>query len=155
MAVVREQFAIVSDSVTINNNTTGVLTLVKPKDPLEGNTIDFVARPHVCKEFHQGRMVIGLGETFGVADIYVHKIEVFDLTGSVSLRTVVDVSTDDLEATLQTTKDLLSSLVLREGEGVVKVTLKNATGSNLTGRIVARFDLGLNAANYGSVPATL
>lgn len=154
MAVVREQYAILSDaSGTIATANPFIFTLVKPKDTLEGNTIDHVTRPVVRKEFSQGRMAITLGAVWGVTAVWLRKIDILNLAGDTVLRTVVDVSANVLQATDQTTKDLLASLILREGEGVVKVTLQNATGGNLSGQIGARFDLGLNAANFGSVPS--
>jgi len=75
------------------------------------------------------------------------------------IRTVMDLSAapgGPFTMDLQVTKDLLSSILVRTNESV-RVTLYNPAGGagDLTGVLFARYDMGLNAANFGSFPSLL
>jgi hypothetical protein len=155
MAVVREQFAVESAAQTVNNGALSTaFVLTRPADAAEGNTIDHVARARVRAEFHQGRASVNVGPVFGVANVALRQLDILDANGAV-LRTILAAVTDNtFDVTLQTTKDLLASIILREDERSIRLFLFNNSGGNLgPASVFARFDFGLNAANYGSVPS--
>lgn len=156
MAVVREQFAVESAAQTVANTTLSTaFLLTRPfTTPAEGNTIDHVARPPVRKEFNQGRAAVNVGPVFGVANVALRQLDILDINGVV-VRTILAAVTDNtFDVTLQTTKDLLASIILKEDEWSIRLFLFNNSGSSLgPASVFARFDFGLNAANYGSVPS--
>lgn len=179
MSVVRTQYGVVSASVTIPD--TGVATsldLPRPNDGAESNTIDFVKRPSARKEFESGRAVVTLDATLvAAADIYLSKVEIVALNPGISLaplnlsfsqfpetpvagqpvvlRTLLDYSTTPspfaLSATV--TADLLKNILVRTSE-FIRLTFVNPAGGTgaTTGVVSVRYDFGLNAGNYGSLP---
>ena len=154
MAVVREQFAVESALVASHANVTSLAyDINKPiTTPAEGNTIDFVARPSVRKEFFQGKAFLQLNTILAVAGVSLRKIEILNMLGAV-VRTVLDVSDNAYLGNGAITADLLKSLLLREDEKTIRLTIHNFSGGALLNtQVTGRFDLGLNAANYGSFP---
>jgi hypothetical protein len=156
MAVVREQYAVESALVaSITDQTTQAFDLARPVDTAEGNTIDFVTRPFVRKEFAAGKAFMTLNAALAVANVAVRSILILDLDGNTT-RTILSVTDNAYSATLAATVELLKSILLRESEKTIRVTVFNNTGGAVTNaQIVCRFDFGLNAANYSSSPAVL
>lgn len=163
----------------------GVFNLPRPSDVAETNTIDWTTRPYARKEFESGRCVITANATLAVSGLTLLKIEILALNlgnsltplnlsfsqfpesdvltsagfTSPVLRTVIDLSAaapGPFTMDLTVTKDLLSSIQVRADE-YVRVTLYNPSGGagDLTGVLFARYDMGLNAANFGSFPSLL
>lgn len=157
MAVVREQFAVASNIVAAHADTTDeVYTVARPLTlPKEGNTIDFVARPSARDEYFQGKLFLEANAVLGVAGAAVRKIEIYNLDNSLA-RTVVDVTDNTFDLSLDLTKDLLKSILLREDEERLELTVRNDTGGGLMNtQFLGRLDLGLNTANYGSLPLNI
>lgn len=181
MAVVRTQYGVISASTTIGNASSGTIDLPRPQSAPENDTIDWVTRPAFRKEFESGRAVITPDATLGVANtklvaIYIMALQPFtslapiDLSFSQfpnppvagmspTLRTILDLTASpstspynlDLTATTSPGLDLLKNILLRADE-FVRVVLYNAAGGPVTGVLEARYDFGLNAGNYGSLP---
>lgn len=155
MAVVREQFAVESELVAAHGDGTDeVYNIVKPALPLEGNTIDFVARPSTRREFFQGKAFLEANAALSAAGIALRKIEILDLKGNLA-RTVLDVDDNAYDLTLDVAKDLLKSMLLREDEQTIAITIRNDSGGAVAGQVLGRFDLGLNTVNYGSLPLNI
>lgn len=176
MAVVRTQYGVASVSTVIADGATVAIDLPRPADAAEMNTIDWVTRPAFRKEFESGRCVITADANLAIAGLQLVKIEIMALNpgqslapidlsfsqfpsppapgASAVLRTVLDIaSPSPYTMDLAETKDLLKNILLRTSE-FVRVTLTNPAGGtgSVTGVLEARYDFGLNAANYGSLP---
>jgi len=154
MAVVREQFAVESALVASHGNVTTVnYDITRPvTTPVEGNTIDFVARPSVRKEFFQGKAFLQLNSVLAVAGTAVRAILILDKNGA-TVRTVLSVSDNAYLGNGAITADLLKSLLLREDEQTIRLSIHNFSGGALVNtQVTGRFDFGLNAGNYGSFP---
>lgn len=177
MAVVRTQYGVASVSTVIADGATVSIDLPRPADAAEANTIDWVTRPAFRKEFESGRCVITADANLAIAGLQLVKIEIValnpgqslapinlsfsqfpDVPGpgmpSAVLRTMLDIpSPSPYTMDLTETKDLLKNILLRTSE-FVRVTLTNPAGGtgSVTGVLEARYDFGLNAANYGSLP---
>jgi hypothetical protein len=178
MAIIRSQYGVVSASFDLPDNGTLVtVDIPRPSNAAETNTIDWVTRPAFRKEFESGRCVITLSSGATAADVFLRKVEILALNPGNSLtplnlsfsmfpdvpgpgmtqllRTVLDTGSVNAYATnADITKDLLKNILLRSGE-FVRLTLVNPAGG--TGLVsgataLARYDLGLNAGNYGSLP---
>lgn len=157
MAVVREQFATESTLVASHADVTSVAYDVSRPitTPVEGNTIDFVARPSVRKEFFAGKAFVQLNTVLAVAGVALRKLEILNLAGQV-VRTIIDVSDNAYLGNATITTELLKSILIREDEKTIRLTLHNFSGGALLNtQVTARFDFGLNAANYSSVPAII
>lgn len=157
MAVVREQFAVESALVASHgNNTTVNYDIVRPfTTPVEGNTIDFVARPSVRKEFFQGKAFLQLNTILAVAGVSLRSITILDKNNAV-VRTVLSVSDNAYLGNAAITGDLLKSLLLREDEQTIRLGIHNFSGGALLNtQVTGRFDFGLNAGNYGSFPLVI
>lgn len=178
MAIIRTQYGVATATVTIADNADTVVDIPRPADAAEANTIDWVKRPAFRKEFESGRAVITLtGNLASAADIYLKKVEIVALNPGVSLaplnlsfsqfpdvpgpgmpsavlRTVLDLAAPNAYACNATvTQDLLKNVLLRTSE-FVRLTFHNPAGGSgaTTGIIACRYDFGLNAGNYGSLP---
>jgi len=156
MAVVRDQFLVESAAQTIGAGVLSTAFLItRPfQTPVEGNTFDWVARNPVFKEFSQGRVAVNVGLVFGVVGVALRQVDILDANGNV-LRTILAAVTDNtFDVTLQTTKDLLASIILKEDERSIRLFLFNSTAGPLgPSSVFARMDFGLNNSNYGSVPS--
>lgn len=178
MAVVRTQYGVVSASVTVPDSGARIATvdIPRPADATETNTLDWVKRPAMRKEFECGRCVITADATLAVSGLTLKKVEILALNPGQSLtpidlsfsqfpdppvagatqllRTVLDAGASDAYTmNLDATKDILKNILVRSGE-FVRLTLGNPSGGagDVTGVVMARYDFGLNAANYGSLP---
>lgn len=180
MAVIRTQYGVVSASTTVGaTSVSSAIVLPRPADAPETNTIDWVVRPAFRKEFESGRCVIGFDSLLGIAGVLLVKVEVMALqpfnslapidlsfsqfpsppsVGAVPLlRTILDLSASPSTSiftcvsTDTKTFDILKSILVRADE-YVQVTLYNSTGAPITGKVEARYDFGLNASNFGSIP---
>lgn len=156
MGVVRTQYAVPSNLIaSLGAGVTGTVEMDRPRTtPVEGNTIDHVVRPYHRKEFEGGLCAIELNAITAVAGVSLKAVEIMRFDGTVA-RTVLSTTLDTAylgnDATTQGTAGLLARLMIAEDEAGVRLTLKNTTGAPILNvGATARFDFGLNAANYGS-----
>lgn len=179
MAVVRTQYGVVTASVSIPDTGADVVVdIPRPADTAETNVIDWVKRPAMRKEFEAGRCVITADATLAALnDVYYKKIEIIAVNPGMSLAPInlsfsqfpeTPVAGQSLvlrtvfEATANTTQnafssavmqDILKNVLLRAGEAVRLTVVNPAGGSGgQTGTFAARYDFGLNAGNFGSLP---
>lgn len=154
MAVVREQFAFESALVaSVAGTSTQTYLLTRPfTTPVEGNTLDHVARPRVRVEFNQGKVSVYPNAAilaYATGAFVLQKVEILDANGNV-LRTPLSVTDAAFDLVATGTQDLLKSFILKEDERSIKLTCFNTTGAPLANsQFTARADFGLNAANYG------
>jgi len=176
MAVVRSQYGLVSASYTATDNATTTVDIPRPQETMETNTIDFVKRVGARKDHESGRASVSFDSTLGVSGLNLCKVEILSVNPGTSiaplnlsfsqfpetpvagipvvLRTLVDITAPSpYTLDLQVTKDILTNILLRTGE-YIRLTINNPAGGagSLTGRVFCRYDLGLNAGNYGSLP---
>lgn len=148
---VRTQYGVPSSLANVTNAAAVQFTVDRPRTtPVEGNTIDHVARPHTRKEFEAGLAVVSLNAAAAVADIAVRAVEIMRWDGSVA-RTVLSTTGNAYLGNSTLTSDLLSRLLLSEDEAGVRVSIIKVTAGTINNcGIAARFDFGLHNANYGS-----
>lgn len=150
---VRTQYAVPSSLVaSLAAGATDTVVANRPRTlPVEGNTLDHVARPYTRKEFEGGLAVCELNAITAVVGVALKAVEILRWDGSVA-RTVLSTTLDTAYlGNAQITTDLLKRLLLAEDEAGVRLTLKNTTGAPIVNvGFTARFDFGLHNANYGS-----
>jgi hypothetical protein len=150
---VRTQYAVPSNLIaSLAAAGTGTVSMNRPRTlPVEGNTLDHVARPYRRQEFEGGLAACELNAISAVAGISLKAVEVLRWDGSVA-RTVLSTTLDTAYlGNAVITADLLKRLLLAEDEAGVRLTLKNTTGGPIVNvGATARFDFGLHNANYGS-----
>ena len=142
-----------STSVTNTGVTSTVLTdMNRPRSlPVEATTTDFTARSYTRQEFEGGSVVtVTFTASGGLANLSVRAVEIIGWDGNVA-RTVLSTTGDAYLATAADTTALLSSMLLSEDEAGVRLTVGSASGLIFNVQAFAKFDFGLNSANYGSV----
>lgn len=85
MSVIRTQYGVVSALTTVGATSQAVITLPRPSDAAENNTIDWTTRPAFRKEFESGRAVVTPDTLLGVAGVVLQKVEIVALNPGNSL----------------------------------------------------------------------
>jgi hypothetical protein len=149
---VRTQYAVASALAAVTNATGVQFTVNRPRTlPVEGNTVDFVARGYTRQEFEGGLAVVHLNPALATGtDHAVRAVEILDWDGNVS-RTVLSTTGNGYLGNGTDTAALLARLMIEEDDAGVRVTvIKLSGGSTANCGITCNFDFGLNNANYGS-----
>lgn len=148
---VRTQYAVPSALVTVGAGASNTVSVNRPRTlPVEGNTLDHVARPYRRQEFEGGLAVVELNAVTAVVGMALRAVEILRWDGTVA-RTVLSTTGNAYLGNATITAGLLSRLLLAEDEAGVRLTLFNTTGAPIANAgCTARFDFGLHNANYGS-----
>jgi hypothetical protein len=148
---VRTQYGVPSNNIASLVNATQTLTMNRPRTlPVETNTIDFVARGYTRQEFEGGLAHVQFNTAGTAATLSLRAVEILNFNGNVS-RTVLSTTQNSYLGNAAVTTELLARILLSEDEAGVRLTVIAPGGGPIANvQAFARFDFGLNNANYGS-----
>lgn len=141
--------------------STLAVTLARPTTKAAAsNTVDFVAgNPPTEEDFLAGLVQVKLSSALAVADIQLLKLEkvtaavdaaetpLFPNGSAAATSKVVYEDTTGIAGNDTELASLLNNLTVLAGESL-KLTLKNGSGSDISGTIRAHYELGRNQADY-------